>query len=180
MWALHSHSDQDINIRGVLLHMFGDAMSSIGIIGGGLLIAKTRLLWIDPLLSVVIGAVIVWSARQIFFDSLNILLEGTPRSINRQEVRGALVEIEGVLDIHDLHIFTLSSNSHVLSCHVLIADLPLSSSNAILRNINNLLEQEFRICHTTIQFEHVLCEGADDISIDHSKKEMVSSRTLAK
>lgn len=167
MWALHDHSRQDINIRGVFLHMFGDAISSIGLIVGGVFIANTRLQWIDPLLSVVIGILILWSAQAIIRDSLNILLEGLPSGITREEVCRALTQITGVIDIHDLHIWSLSSRYHALSCHALIDDLPHSSSDVILLEINNLLGQKFQIQHTTIQFENIRCEHADDICTKH-------------
>ena len=167
MWALHSHSSQDINIRGVFLHMFGDALSSIGLIVGGIFIANTHFQWIDPLLSMVIGALILWSAREIIRDSLNILLEGLPSGITREEVCRALTQITGVTDVHDLHIWSLSSRYHALSCHALIDDLPHSSRDAILGKINDLLERQFQIHHTTIQFEHVRCEHADDICARH-------------
>lgn len=172
MWALHDHNDHDINIRGVFLHMFGDALSSVGIIVGAVFMANTHFLWIDPLLSVLIGVLILWSARQIILDSLNILLEGLPRGITREEVCGAMTEVEGVVDIHDLHIWSLSPHSHALSCHALIDDLPPSSSDVILRDINDLLEQKFRIRHTTIQFEHIRCEHADDICANHPAAEL--------
>lgn len=167
MWALHGHSRQDINIRGVFLHMLGDALSSIGLIVGGVFIANTRLQWIDPLLSVVIGVLILWSAQEIIRDSLNILLEGLPSGIAREEVCRALTQITGVVDVHDLHIWSLSSRYHALSCHALIDDLPHSSRDVILGEINDLLGQQFQIQHTTIQFEHVRCEHADDICAKH-------------
>ncbi len=167
MWALHRDSRHDINIRGAFMHMLGDALSSVGIIIGGVAIAYTRLPWIDPLLSVLIGVLILWSAREIIRDSLNILLEGLPRGITREEVCGALADVDGVVDVHDLHIWSLSSNSHALSCHALIDDLPPSASDVILRNINGVLERRFRILHTTIQFEHLRCEHADGICSKH-------------
>ena len=163
MWALHSDSRHDINIRGAFMHMLGDALSSVGIIVGGVVIYYTRLPWIDPLLSVLIGVLILWSAREIIRDSLNILLEGLPRGITREEVCEALADVDGVIDVHDLHIWSLSSHSHALSCHALIDDLPPSASDIILRDINGVLERRFRIHHTTIQFEHVRCEHADRI-----------------
>ena len=167
MWALHGDSRHDINIRGAFMHMLGDALSSIGIIVGGVFIAYTRQHWIDPLLSVLIGVLILWSAREIIRDSLNILLEGLPRGLTREEVCGALAAVDGVIDVHDLHIWSLSLNSHALSCHALINDLPPSSSDIILRKINSVLERRFQIRHTTIQFEHVRCEHADGICANH-------------
>jgi len=88
---------------------------------------------------------------------LNILLEGLPRGIELRSVVSELKTVDGVLDVHDLHIWSLGSNSRAMSCHVLIEDIPPSESDCVLRRINHVLEEHFRICHTTVQFEHVGC-----------------------
>jgi cobalt-zinc-cadmium efflux system protein len=167
MWALHADSRHDINIRGAFMHMLGDALSSVGIIIGGFVIAYTGLQWIDPLLSVIIGVLILWSGWGIIQESLNILLEGLPRGMKLDDVCGALREIDGVIEVHDLHIWSLSSSSHALSCHTVIRDLPPSASDVILREMNQLLAARFRIDHTTVQFEHVTCEHAEQICSAH-------------
>lgn len=167
MLALHSASRHDINIRGAFMHMLGDALSSVGIIVGGFAIAYTGKQWIDPLLSVLIGLLILWSAWDIIRESLNILLEGLPRGIELDDVCRQLTNVEGVIDVHDLHIWSLSSNTHALSCHALIDDLPPSASEEILQQINQVLEERFNIRHTTIQFEHVRCENAEGICATH-------------
>ena len=171
MIALHADSRHDINIRGAFIHMLGDALSSVGIIIGGVVIAYTRLPWIDPLLSVLIGLLILWSAWDIIRESLNILLEGSPRGMDHEDVCHTLANVEGVIDVHDLHIWSLSSNAHALSCHALINDLPPSASEQILQRINLVLANTFSIRHTTIQFEHVRCEHAESICSNHSAEE---------
>jgi cobalt-zinc-cadmium efflux system protein len=163
MWALHAESRHDINIRGAFMHMLGDALSSVGIIIGSIAIALTGALWIDPLLSVVIGVLILWSGWDIIIESMHILLEGLPRGMKRDEVCCALRTIEGVIDVHDVHIWSLSSNSHALSCHAVIEDIPPSASDRILHRMNALLADRFSIRHTTIQFEDVECEHAESI-----------------
>ena len=160
MKALHSASAHDLNVRSAYVHMLGDALSSIGIIIGGFAIRATGAPWIDPLLSVLIGALILWSAFDVVRESLNILLEGLPRGIRREDVCDALKKVDGVADIHDLHIWSLSSNAHALSCHAVIEDLPPSASGAILGRMNHLLADRFGIRHTTIQFEHLECAEA--------------------
>ena len=100
---------------------------------------------------------IVWTAWDIVRESLNILLEGLPRGIRLQDVGTAMHAIPGVLDVHDLHIWSLGSSTHALSCHVLIEDVPLSASDVILRRLNAVLLGGFHISHTTVQFEHVSC-----------------------
>jgi len=167
MWALHSESRHDINIRGAFMHMLGDALSSVGIIIGGFVIAYTGLQWIDPLLSVIIGILILWSGWGIIHESLNILLEGLPRGMKLDDVCNALRQIDGVIEVHDLHIWSLSSSSHALSCHTVIRDLPPSASDVILREMNQVLAERFRIDHTTVQFEHVTCEHAEEICSAH-------------
>ena len=131
------------------------------------MIAYTGVLWIDPLLSVLIGLLILWSGWDIIRESLNILLEGLPRGMKREGICRALKEIDGVIDVHDVHAWSLSSNSHALSCHALINDLPPSASDQILRRINDVLGERFHIHHTTIQFEHVQCEHAESICSSH-------------
>ncbi len=163
MIALHADSKRDINIRGAFVHMLGDALSSLGIIAGGFAIAATGLPWIDPLLSVLIGALILWSGWGIVRESLNILLEGLPRGMIRDEVRSSLRGVDGVIDVHDLHIWSLSSHSHALSCHAVIADRPLSTAAAILKRINHVLKTRFGIHHATVQFEHRHCKRSEEI-----------------
>ena len=150
----------DVNIRSVFIHMLGDTLSTAAVIAGGLAILLTGSTWIDPALSLAIAALILWSSIAIVRETLNILLEGTPRGISLLEIRNTLACIEGVEDVHDLHVWSLGSNSHALSSHVTIADIPPSESNLILDRINGVLRERFRIYHTTLQFEHVVCEVA--------------------
>lgn len=158
MWGLHRDKDRDLNIRAAFVHMLGDAVSSLGIIVGAIAIHFTGLTFIDPLLSVLIGILIVWTAWDIIQESLNVLLEGLPRGMELGEITNAIRTIEGVIDVHDLHIWSLGSSAHALSCHVLIEDMPPSASNAILQRINDVLAQR-EIHHTTIQFEHTRCDA---------------------
>jgi cobalt-zinc-cadmium efflux system protein len=157
MLALRSASRHDLNIRSAFVHMLGDALGSVAIIGGALVIRYTGWVQVDPVLSILIGVLVVWTAWDIVRESLNILLEGLPRGILLQEVADSMQAVEGVLDVHDLHIWSLGSHTHALSCHVLIDDVPPSSSDAILRRINGVLDDRFQISHTTVQFEHVSC-----------------------
>ncbi len=160
MWGLHREKDHDLNIRAAFVHMLGDAVSSVGIIAGAIAIHFTGLAVIDPVLSVLIGILIVWTAWDIIQESLNVLLEGLPRGMELNEVTGAMRQIDGVIDVHDLHIWSLGSSAHALSCHVLIEDMPPSESNAILQRINDVL-CKYEIHHTTVQFEHTKCALSD-------------------
>jgi len=157
MWALRTARRQDLNVRSAFVHMLGDALGSIAIIIGGVVIAYTGWLQVDPALSMMIAGLIIWTARDIIRESLNILLEGLPRGLTLKDVVGSMRAVDGVLDVHDLHIWSLGSSTHALSCHVLIEDVPPSASDAVLRRLNGMLAERFHIAHTTVQFEHASC-----------------------
>ena len=154
--ALNSGKKGDINIRAAVVHMAGDAVGAIAIIAGALAIRFTGLTYIDPILSIVLGLFILYTAWDIIKESLNILLEGLPRGMALPDVTTAMGSIEGVIDVHDLHIWSLGSSTHALSCHVLIDDMPPSASECILKSIKQTV-RGFGIHHTTVQFEHVPC-----------------------
>ena len=153
-------SGGDVNIRSALIHEVGDTLSTAAVIAGGWAILVTRQYWIDSALSMAIGALILWSSFGILRETMNILLEGTPRGIKLDAVTDAIRKVEGVNDVHDLHVWSIGSESHALSCHIAIADIPPSVSERILRDVKEVLHHSFRIEHTTIQFEHVECEIA--------------------
>jgi cobalt-zinc-cadmium efflux system protein len=153
-------SGGDVNIRSALLHEVGDTLSTAAVIAGGWAILATGNNWIDSALSLGIAVLILWSGFGIVRETLNILLEGTPRGVRLELVENAIRTIEGVNDVHDLHVWSIGSETHALSCHIAIADIPPSVSERILRDVKASLHQTFRIDHTTIQFEHVECEVA--------------------
>jgi cobalt-zinc-cadmium efflux system protein len=151
---------KDLNIRSAFLHMLGDTLSTAAVIAGGSAIMATGQDWIDPALSFGIGAMILWSSFAIIRETLNILLEGTPRGMDVALVARDIATVGGVNDVHDLHVWSIGSNRHALSCHISIADIPPSASEAILREVQERLRAKFHIHHTTIQFEHVVCDIA--------------------
>jgi cobalt-zinc-cadmium efflux system protein len=151
---------RDVNIRSALIHEIGDTLSTAAVIVGGWAIMGTGQYWIDSALSFGIGALILWSSFGIVRETLNILLEGTPRGLRLEVVEAAMREIEGVNDVHDLHVWSIGSESRALSCHISIEDIPPSVSERILRDVKERLHHDFKIHHTTIQFEHVVCEVA--------------------
>ena len=157
MLALRAASRNDINIRSAFVHMLGDALGSIAIVLGAVAIHYTGWVRVDPILSILIALLIVWTAWDIIRESLNILLEGLPRGIHLADVARSMGGVKGVLGVHDLHIWSLGSSTHALSCHVLIEDVPPSESDTVLRSLNTLLDGRFGITHTTVQFEHVSC-----------------------
>lgn len=150
---------RDVNIKSAFIHMAGDTLSTLAVIVGGYFIRLTGQEWIDPVLSLLIAALIFWSSIGIVRETINILLEGAPRGLSIEKLRERMQTVKGVLDVHDLHAWSLGSNTHALSCHVTIADIPPSESAVILHELNHLLREEFHIAHTTVQFEHRICEG---------------------
>ena len=148
----------DVNIRSVFLHMLGDTLSTAAVIAGGAGILFTGVMWIDPVLSLLIAAMILYSSASIVRETLHILLEGTPRSLQLEDVRAAMEAVEGVLNVHDLHVWTLGSSSHALASHVTITEMPVSDCGAILERLNQALHDRFHIHHTTLQFEVTGCE----------------------
>ena len=153
-------TDRDVNVRSALVHEIGDTLSTAAVIAGGWAILATGQSWIDSALSFGIGALILWSSFGIMRETLNILLEGTPRGMKLGRVEAAIREIDGVNEVHDLHIWSIGSETSALSCHISIADIPPSVSERILRDVKERLHHDFRIDHTTIQFEHAVCEVA--------------------
>jgi cobalt-zinc-cadmium efflux system protein len=167
VWGLHRTDKEDLNLRSALIHMLGDLIGSAAIVIGALVLHATGWFWVDPALSIAIAALIVWSACGVISDSCNILLEALPRGLTLGDVKTEMRGVEGVLDIHDLHIWSLGSRSRALSCHVLIDDVPPSASNVILRRIQHLLADRYRIRHTTVQFEHLNCCPPEDVCAGH-------------
>ncbi len=151
----------DVNIRSVFVHMLGDTISTAAVIVGGLLIAITHQTWIDPLLSFFIAAMILWTSYGIMRETLHILLEGTPRSVDVVALRAAMRGVAGVLDVHDLHIWSLASQNHALASHVQVAEMPLAECEAVLDRLNHQLRDHFGIYHTTIQLEVNPCLTTD-------------------
>jgi cobalt-zinc-cadmium efflux system protein len=148
----------DVNLRSSFLHMAGDTLSTAAVIAGGAGILLTGHNWIDPVLSLLIAGLILWTSFDIVRETLNILLEGTPRGVDLVEIRSEMEVVEGVVNVHDLHVWSLGSNSRALACHVTIPDIPPSESACILVQLNHVLREHFNIQHSTIQFEHEGCE----------------------
>jgi cobalt-zinc-cadmium efflux system protein len=138
--------------------MLGDTLSTAAVIVGGAVILFTGISWVDPVLSLLIALMILWSSLGILRETLNILLEGTPRNMQLSAVRDAMATVPGVLDVHDLHVWSLGESSHALASHVTVREMPASECASILTEINDRLRKLFHITHTTIQFETSGCE----------------------
>jgi cobalt-zinc-cadmium efflux system protein len=146
-------SRRDLNLRSLLLHNFGDAISNIGILAGAVTIRMTGAQWLDPAIGVAIAALVLWSTNGLLRETGNILLEGLPRDIELEAVARSILSIKGVQEVHDIHIWTIGTDLHALSCHVRIPDMHMDESEKILKNILERLTCDFHITHTTVQFE---------------------------
>lgn len=160
-WWLHNEGRHDLNIRSAVLHMLGDAASSVGIVIAALLIARTGSTFWDPAVSVLIGVLILWSSFGILRETVNLLLEGTPSGIDPDAVTRSIAAIDGVLGVHHLHIWALAASRPALSAHILVGDVPLKTTGELLAQVNAVLHDDFDIEHTTIQFEMVNCPEDD-------------------
>ena len=149
----------DLNLRAVFIHNLGDALSNLALVVGAWLIQRTGQWLIDPLIAFLVSGMIVWTALGVITESTNILLESLPKGMSLERVARALLEVPGVREVHDIHIWSLGSQFHALSCHVHILDMPTSESERIGQRIRDVLASEFGITHSTVQFEHTHLPG---------------------
>jgi cobalt-zinc-cadmium efflux system protein len=143
----------DLNLRSILVHNFGDALSNIAIIAGALIMRYTHAHWIDPLLGLAIGLLILYSSFGILRESTHILLEGRPRETRIEEVARAILAVEFVQEVHDVHIWSLGGGHNAMSCHARIPDMHMDECEKILAAIQKKVAEEFGIEHTTVQLE---------------------------
>jgi cobalt-zinc-cadmium efflux system protein len=161
-WILLRGGDtsENLNVRSAFLHVLGDMLGSVGAIVAGLLIWMFGWTVADPIASVIVAVLILASAWRVIRDSVNVLMEGVPTGLNVDEMRNALLAIEGVSDVHDLHVWTVTSSFPSLSCHIVVQNL--SQSGNILRAANRMFKEQFHITHTTIQIEEPeMCQEGD-------------------
>jgi len=151
---LAKHSNESLNVRGAFLHVIGDTLASVGVIAGGVAIAFTSLNIIDLLVGVFIGAIILRSAIKICKDCTRIFLEGTPKEVDIMEVKSEIEGVEGVKEVHDLHVWTITSGMDALSGHIVVKDQMLSQSQVILSRLNDMLKEKFGLYHSTLQLEN--------------------------
>jgi cobalt-zinc-cadmium efflux system protein len=144
---------RDLNVRAIVIHNFGDALSNVAILAGALAIRSTGAQWVDPVLGIGIAVLVLWSSYGILRESSHILLEGMPRSVRLEDVARTMLRVEGVREVHDIHVWTLGTDLHALSCHVRVPDMHMEDSERILGAIRENLAHDFGITHTTIQFE---------------------------
>jgi len=153
MAVLHGGKEHSLNLRGAWLHVLSDTLGSVQAIAAGALIWLFGWAWADPAASVVIAALVVWSSGTLLRDSVNILMEATPAHIDAAEVQRALEGIDGVVEIHDLHVWTITSGFESLSAHAKVCELSTASRDRVLREARRVVRDDFAIEHSTIQLE---------------------------
>jgi cobalt-zinc-cadmium efflux system protein len=160
LW-LRGEARHDLNLRSAYLHMLGDAVSALGVVVAGVVVALTGATLADPIASLLIGVLILWSAWGILAEAVNILLEGAPAHVDmaalEQHVRG----VPGVLGVHDLHVWAVSSGIVACSCHILVAEQSVRSGQQVLRAVAEVLRRRFGVAHSTIQVEVEGCDPDD-------------------
>lgn len=162
---LRAEGQHDVNIRGAVLHMLGDAVSAAGIILAAVLIRLTGATYWDPAVTLVIGLLILWSSWGVLMEAMNLLLEGTPAGIDPAAVARSLEAIPGVHGVHHLHIWALGPSSPALSCHLMVDDVPIRSTGSVLDQVTEMLHHDYRIVHTTVQFEFAECRDDDPFCV---------------
>jgi cobalt-zinc-cadmium efflux system protein len=157
--GLHGHSHDDLNVRSAFLHVLGDAAASVGVIVGALLMRYTGWYQADPIISIAIGLLILTGAGRVLREAVHILMEGVPRGLSVEQVATHIREIEGVLDVHHLNIWSVCSHIFALSAHVEIEPAYDGQRSQLLHTIEHELQHSFHITHTTIQLDCSTCGG---------------------
>ncbi len=159
-WVLHGSHTHNLNIRGAFLHVLGDILGSIAVICAGIAIFVWGFFWADPAVSALVSVLILFSAWKLVRESILILLEGTPAHVNLGAMAKELCEVPGVSSVHDLHVWTLTSGVHVMTCHAVL--VPGENTNQILEQLNRVSRDRFKVDHTTIQIEDPdICRGTN-------------------
>jgi cobalt-zinc-cadmium efflux system protein len=165
---LRDEGKHDVNIRSAVIHMLGDAFSSAGIIVAAILIRMTGASFWDPAVSIAIACLILWSSWGVLRETINMLLEGTPSGIDPDEVTASLAAIDGVFGVHHLHIWALAPSRPALSCHLMVGDVAVKSTGKLRDEVNEMLASNYRIVHTTIQFEFANCDISDPYCVPYT------------
>ena len=168
-WWLSSAAKDDLNIRSAYLHMVGDAAASLAVVIAGVIILFTSWYIADPIVSIIFAFLVLWSSWSILTESIQMLLEGTPVGLDLAKVKQKITEVQGVLNVHDLHVWAVSSGLTACNCHILIAEQSVSAGQKIQQNVTHMLEHDFNINHATIQIEVADCGDHDHMAKNHHK-----------
>lgn len=160
-WLIKEGSEHDLNMRSAFIHLMGDVLSTLGAVLAGVIIFFTRWNWLDPLVSVVIGLLILWNAWGILRETIHILLESTPADIDIKKMVGEMNAVPGVKGVHDLHVWSIDQQKRLLSAHVVTDDVSISCGAAIQGELNELLTHRYGIAHATLQLECACCNEGE-------------------
>jgi cobalt-zinc-cadmium efflux system protein len=150
-------SQSDLNLRSAFVHLMGDVLSTVGAVIAGVIIYFTNANWLDPLVSVLIGLLILYNAWGILRDAVDILLEGTPRDVNLESMVKEIVQVDGVLGVHDIHVWSLTQSMRTMSAHILTDDVHISAGAQIQSRVREMVRRRYNIAHATLQLECVDC-----------------------
>jgi cobalt-zinc-cadmium efflux system protein len=159
IFLLHSHMSRSLNVKSAVLHVIGDTASSVGVVVAGAIMALTGWFWVDPILSLLIIAVIGFHALRVAREAAHILMEGVPYGVDTQKVRDALKGLRGVQQVHDLHIWSLCSSCRCLSAHLVVDEETMKDPSPLLSDAQEMLRRQFDIHHATLQIERSECSG---------------------
>lgn len=165
---LRPASRGNLNVKGAFLHMWSDTVSSVGVIAAGIIILLTGRTIADPIISIIIGLLILRGAGGLVWESVNILLEAVPKHLDMGQINNAIRKIKGVKDVHDVHLWAITSGMYAMSCHLLIEDQMVSNCTQIVEEVNQTLSQKFGISHSTVQLE---CEECENSPVCHIRRE---------
>jgi cobalt-zinc-cadmium efflux system protein len=154
---LREKAEENLNVKGASMHIFGDLLSSFGVIIGAVLIYFFDLRIADPIISILISLVILYSAYKVIKQAAYVLLEFAPGGVDRIKIREEMMKVPGVLEVEDVHIWTLGSGIYAMSAHVLVADKPVSACSCIIKECEEMLRAKFKISHSTLQLEYEAC-----------------------
>jgi cobalt-zinc-cadmium efflux system protein len=158
---LHHGAKHDLNVRSAYLHQIGDAVSAFGVVVAGILITTTQWLLADPVVSLIIATLILYSSYGVLSESATVLLEGTPAGTDMPAVIEAMKNVRGVLDVHDLHVWMVGPGVVACSCHIVVAEQSVREGQQVLRAVVRDIEERFHITHTTVQVEVEGCDATD-------------------
>ena len=165
---LRPASRGNLNVKGAFLHMWSDTVSSVGVIAAGIIILLTGRTIADPIISIIIGLLILRGAGGLVWESVNILLEAVPKHLDMGQINNAIRKIKGVKNVHDVHLWAITSGMYAMSCHLLIEDQMVSNCTQIVEEVNQTLSQKFGISHSTVQLE---CEECENSPVCHIRRE---------
>ena len=150
-------SHHDLNLKSAYVHLMGDVLSTVGAVAAGILISFTDMDWLDPLVSIFIGLLILWNAWGILRESVDILMESTPADIDMEALQADILTVKGVRGVHDLHVWSIAQSLRSLSAHIITDDIPISETAVVQSAVSELLSHKYGIGHATLQLECADC-----------------------